>query len=126
MTLLLLLRCGLGDFVLATSGCWLLALLASPTLQYAWQSFLVKHFRGFCCRRQLPHKYRAIINEAIGGEMEFDMLHRWFNSTFLISASLSLLLFYGLLSQKRQEASDRLPLYIMPSQGKPHEQTRRW
>ncbi|KAI3426358.1 hypothetical protein D9Q98_008730 [Chlorella vulgaris] len=77
-------------------------------------------------RRQLPHKYRAIINEAIGGEMEFDMLHRWFNSTFLISASLSLLLFYGLLSQKRQEASDRLPLYIMPSQGKPHEQTRRW
>lgn len=71
------------------------------------------------CRRQLPFKYRAIISDAIGGEMEFDMLHRWFNSTFLASASASLALFYGLLRQKRQEASDRLPLYVTPGLGSP-------
>ncbi|EFN56411.1 hypothetical protein CHLNCDRAFT_144997 [Chlorella variabilis] len=77
-------------------------------------------------RRQLPRNYRGIISDAIGGEMEFDMLHRWFNSTFLISASLSLLLFYGLLRQKRQEASDRLPLYITPSLQGGHEASRTW
>lgn len=74
-------------------------------------------------RRQLPAKYRGIISEAIGGEMEFDMLHRWFNSTFLISALLSVLLFYGLLRQKRQEASDRLPVYMAPSE---KELSRSW
>ncbi|KAL4421835.1 hypothetical protein ABPG77_001624 [Micractinium sp. CCAP 211/92] len=74
-------------------------------------------------RRQLPAKYRSIISEAIGGEMEFDMLHRWFNSTFLISAVLSVLLFYGLLRQKRQEASDRLPVYMAPSE---KELSRSW
>lgn len=77
------------------------------------------------CRRQLPLKYRAIISDAIGGEMEFDMLHRWFNSTFLASASASLALFYGLLRQKRQEASDRLPLYVTPSLGA-HDHSRTW
>ena len=81
------------------------------------------------CRRQLPLKYRAIISDAIGGEMEFDMLHRRFNCTFLASASLSLLLFYGLLRQKRQEADDRLPLYMAapPSQHHhPARNSRNW
>lgn len=48
---------------------------------------------------------------------------RWFNSTFLISALLSVLLFYGLLRQKRQEASDRLPVYMAPSE---KELSRSW
>ncbi len=48
---------------------------------------------------------------------------RWFNSTFLISAVLSVLLFYGLLRQKRQEASDRLPVYMAPSE---KELSRSW
>lgn len=77
-------------------------------------------------RRQLPPKYRGIISAAIGGEMEFDMLHRWFNSTFLLSALLSVLLFYGLLRQKRQEASDRLPLYLAPSEKSLHSMQRTW
>lgn len=48
---------------------------------------------------------------------------RWFNSTFLISALLSVLLFYGMLRQKRQEASDRLPVYMAPNE---KELNRSW
>lgn len=41
-------------------------------------------------RRQLPDKYRPIISGVIGGDMDYDALHRWFNSTFLIAATASL------------------------------------
>ena len=99
---------------------------ARPACSFSALAFLPVPGRPRYCRRQLPRNYRGIISDAIGGEMEFDMLHRWFNSTFLISASLSLLLFYGLLRQKRQEASDRLPLYITPSLQGGHEASRTW
>ncbi|KAI7840944.1 hypothetical protein COHA_005374 [Chlorella ohadii] len=60
-------------------------------------------------RRNLPVKYRPVISAVIGGDMDYDALHRWFNATFLIAACASTVLFYGLMRQKRQEADDRLP-----------------
>ncbi|GAB4817352.1 hypothetical protein N2152v2_004398 [Parachlorella kessleri] len=65
-------------------------------------------------RRQLPLKYRQIITDAIGGDLEFDLFHRCFNSVFLVSALLSLLLFYSQFKRTQLEASDRLPVYITP------------
>ena len=63
---------------------------------------------------QLPLKYRAIITDAIGGELEFDAFHRWFNGIFLLSASISTVLFYAQFRRTQQEASDRLPVYFAP------------
>lgn len=40
-------------------------------------------------RRQLPDKYRPIISRVIGGDVDYDALHRWFNATFLIAATAS-------------------------------------
>eukprot|EP00887_Chlorella_sp_A99_P004233 scaffold15.g4233.t1 len=65
-------------------------------------------------RRQLPLKYRAIITDAIGGELEFDAFHRFFNGLFLLSASLSVVLFHAQFRRTQQEASDRLPVYFAP------------
>lgn len=31
----------------------------------------------------------------LGGELKFEFFHRWFNSLFLASVALTLLLFYG-------------------------------
>jgi hypothetical protein len=63
---------------------------------------------------QLPGKYRRIITDAIGGDLEFDLFHRWFNSIFLLSALLSVSLFYSQFKRTQLEASDRLPVYITP------------
>jgi len=41
------------------------------------------------CRRNLPVKYRPVISAVIGGDMDYDALHRWFNATFLIAACAS-------------------------------------
>jgi hypothetical protein len=50
--------------------------------------------------------------DAIGGELEYDVFHRWFNSVFLISATLSVLLFYSQYKRTQSEAMDRLPVYV--------------
>ncbi|KAL3150850.1 hypothetical protein ABBQ32_000603 [Trebouxia sp. C0010 RCD-2024] len=61
-------------------------------------------------RKQLPLKYRATITEALGGEMEFEFFHWWFNSIFLACACLTMLLFYGQYRQRIQD-TDQLPIY---------------
>jgi hypothetical protein len=65
-------------------------------------------------RRQLPERYRAAVTDAIGGDLEFDLFHRWFHALFLLSASLSVLLFYSQAARTRAEAMDRLPVYCAP------------
>jgi len=62
-------------------------------------------------RRQLPEKYRAAVTDAIGGELEFDLYHRWFHALFLVSASASVALFYQQVARGRAEAMDKLPMY---------------
>lgn len=60
-------------------------------------------------RKQLPLKYRAIIAEAMDGELEFQFFHAWFNVVFLASAFLTLSLFYA--QHKRDRDAD-LPMYV--------------
>lgn len=63
-------------------------------------------------RRQLPVKYRRVVSDAIGGELEFDSFHRWFHSFFLASAVVSVVLFYSQVRRTKAEALDRLPVYL--------------
>jgi hypothetical protein len=51
---------------------------------------------------------RVIITDALGGELEFEFFHAWFNTIFLAAALLTLALFYA--QQQRQRDSD-LPMY---------------
>ena len=54
-------------------------------------------------RRNLPVKYRPVISAVIGGDMDYDALHRWFNATFLIAACASTVRWQG----QGQEGSGR-------------------
>lgn len=62
-------------------------------------------------RRQLPERFRMVVTDAIGGDLEFDLYHRWFHALFLISASFTVITFYRQVVQGRAEAMDRLPLF---------------
>jgi hypothetical protein len=52
---------------------------------------------------------RSLITAALGGELEFQFFHRWFNSLFLTSGVLTMLLFYVQLRQHSDELD--LPVY---------------
>ncbi|KAA6423153.1 MAG: GPCR-type G protein 1-like [Trebouxia sp. A1-2] len=54
------------------------------------------------------------ITEALGGELEFEFFHWWFNSIFLACACLTMLLFYGQYKQRVQD-TDQLPIHYHPS-----------
>jgi len=66
-------------------------------------------------RRQLPERYRDSVTAAIGGELEFDLYHKAFHALFLVSASVSVVLFWSQAARSKAEALDRLPLYYMPT-----------
>jgi hypothetical protein len=51
---------------------------------------------------------RAIITDVLGGELEFEFFHAWFNTIFLAAALASLGLFWA---QHRRERDADLPLY---------------
>ena len=53
---------------------------------------------------------------ALGGELEFEFFHRWFNSLFLTSACLTMLLFHWHYRTSQFEAAEQqaLPLYSKP------------
>ncbi len=57
---------------------------------------------------------RGAITEALGGELEFEFFHWWFNSIFLVCACLTMLLFYGQYKQRIQD-TDQLPIYYRTS-----------
>lgn len=73
-------------------------------------------------RRQLPAKYRSSITHAIGGDLEFDLYHKWFHALFLLSVTASISLFWQQIVRTRAEALDSsmsvLPLYAVPSSKK--------
>eukprot|EP00884_Botryococcus_braunii_P006472 jgi/Botrbrau1/15826/Bobra.40_1s0012.1 len=60
-------------------------------------------------RKQLPLKYRDIIADVMGGELEFEFFHLWFNSLFLASAFLTFLLFY--VQYHFHDLPSELPMY---------------
>lgn len=69
-------------------------------------------------RRQLPEQYRASVTDAIGGDLEFDSYHRGFHAIFLVTAIVSLGLFWQQIARRKAEAMDRLPSYILPDKMK--------
>ena len=59
---------------------------------------------------------RTIITDAIGGELEFEFFHRWFNSLFVLSAILTMLLFISQHQSSRQDSPADLPMWTKQTQ----------
>lgn len=53
--------------------------------------------------------HRAIITDVLGGELEFEFFHAWFNWIFLAAACASLLLLW-VRHQQQRDAAD-LPMF---------------
>lgn len=96
-------------FFSALSGGWrmgiLVIILTELTGMYSISSLLL-------IRQKLPVKYRANLAEVLGSELEFHFFHRHFNSLFLASALLTLLLLYAQHHNTGGERGDSLPTYI--------------
>ena len=60
---------------------------------------------------------RSVIADVLGGELEFEFFHRWFNALFLASVLLTALLYYGRYQASLEESgsSDHLPVYLHSS-----------
>ena len=51
----------------------------------------------------------------LGGELEFEFFHRWFNALFLASVVLTALLYYGRYQASLDDAPAELPVYLHSS-----------
>ncbi|KAG2434194.1 hypothetical protein HXX76_007920 [Chlamydomonas incerta] len=82
----------------------LVLLLAQVTGFYAVSSLLL-------IRKNVPLVYRRGMDAAMGGQLDFQFFHRWFNGLFLASALLTLLLLYGQYQASRYDALELLPTH---------------
>eukprot|EP00879_Flechtneria_rotunda_P014737 GHRR01015399.1.p1 GENE.GHRR01015399.1~~GHRR01015399.1.p1 ORF type:complete len:208 (+),score=70.34 GHRR01015399.1:125-748(+) len=69
-------------------GASLVLMLSEVTGMYAISSLLL-------IRRNVPVKYRTVIDTVLGGELEFQYFHRWFNGLFIASALTTAILYYA-------------------------------
>lgn len=69
-------------------GASLVLMLSELTGVYSISSLLL-------IRRNVPVKYRDVIDAVLGGQLEFQYFHRWFNGLFIASALLTAVLYYA-------------------------------
>ncbi|GAX79959.1 hypothetical protein CEUSTIGMA_g7398.t1 [Chlamydomonas eustigma] len=83
----------------------LVLLLTEVTGFYAISSLLL-------IRKNVPLRYRHDMDLALGGDMDFQFFHRWFNGLFLASATVAIIIFY---TQYQASLSDPLlPTHTSP------------
>ncbi|EFJ39961.1 hypothetical protein VOLCADRAFT_70166 [Volvox carteri f. nagariensis] len=80
----------------------LVLLLTEVTGFYAVSSLLL-------VRKNVPLEYRGGMDAAMGGQLDFQFFHRWFNGLFLASALLTLLLLYGQYQAHKYDPLELLP-----------------
>ncbi|GLC40488.1 hypothetical protein PLESTF_000807700 [Pleodorina starrii] len=80
----------------------LVLLLTEVTGFYAVSSLLL-------IRKNVPLAYRTGMDAAMGGQLDFQFFHRWFNGLFLASALLTLLALYGQYQAHKYDPLELLP-----------------
>jgi len=83
---------------------WLSSSKSSNILVLFFSQIMGMYFTSMVVlmRMNMPPEYRAIITSVLG-DLQFNFYHRWFDVTFLVSASATLLLLYLAHKHKQEE-----------------------
>ncbi|KAG2491824.1 hypothetical protein HYH03_009781 [Edaphochlamys debaryana] len=117
---LLLIRKNVTGFYAVSS---LLLIRKNVTGFYAVSSLLLirKNVTGFYAvssllliRKNVPLAYRASMDAAMGGQLDFQFFHRWFNGLFIASALVTFLLLYGQYQSHKYDSLELLPTTNAP------------